>query len=262
VAVQVLNRLGVDLLKARAAVQQVVTRGDAATPPREIVLDARTKKAIELAIDEARKLRHKYVGTEHLLLALVREEQDIAFRVLESLGATAQRVRDEVMAVLAELPAEGEAAIAHRDTSPFGRFDDLSKLALVHAHEEAVRIGHGHVGTEHLVVALARSEGETIKRVLAQLEITPEVLRAEIAKAAPPRDRTAAHSELTMTPRLKRAIENAGVEAHARRADRVLPEHLLLALLAEGDDVAANALASLGITKERVRDLLDRPPPA
>src|SRR5213592_4008188 len=86
VAARVLDSLGVELSKVRTAVEFIIGRGDSTTSPSEITLSPRTKKVIELAIDEARKLGHSHVGTEHLLLGLVREGEGIASGVLETLG--------------------------------------------------------------------------------------------------------------------------------------------------------------------------------
>src|SRR5258706_326954 len=85
VAARVLDSLGVELSKVRTAVEFIIGRGDSTTSPSEITLSPRTKKVIELAIDEARKLGHSHVGTEHLLLGLVREGEGIASGVPESL---------------------------------------------------------------------------------------------------------------------------------------------------------------------------------
>src|SRR5438270_3376288 len=92
VAAKVLNNLGVDLDKARSSVESVLGRGNRVVTG-ELGLTPRAKKVIELAVDEARHLHHQYLGTEHLLLGLVREGQGIGARVLESLGVNLERVR-------------------------------------------------------------------------------------------------------------------------------------------------------------------------
>src|SRR6058998_2059377 len=114
VAARVLDSLGVELSKVRTAVEFIIGRGDSTTSPSEITLSPRTKKVIELAIDEARKLGHSHVGTEHLLLGLVREGEGIASGVLESLGVSLEKVRHQVIATLGQQhPAQaGEAATA------------------------------------------------------------------------------------------------------------------------------------------------------
>jgi ATP-dependent Clp protease ATP-binding subunit ClpC len=114
VAARVLDSLGVELSKVRTAVEFIIGRGDSTTSPSEITLSPRTKKVIELAIDEARKLGHSHVGTEHLLLGLVREGEGIASGVLESLGVSLEKVRHQVIATLGQQhpQAAGEAAAA------------------------------------------------------------------------------------------------------------------------------------------------------
>ena len=102
VAARVLDSLGVELSKVRTAVEFIIGRGDSTTSPSEITLSPRTKKVIELAIDEARKLGHGRVGTEHLLLGLLREGDGTAARVLTSLGANLDEARELVTQVLDE----------------------------------------------------------------------------------------------------------------------------------------------------------------
>src|SRR5574337_283754 len=114
VAARVLDSLGVELSKVRTAVEFIIGRGDSTTAPSDITLSPRTKKVIELAIDEARKLGHSHVGTEHLLLGLVREGEGIAAGVLESLGVSLDKVRHEVIRVLSQSSSAGPAAETKR----------------------------------------------------------------------------------------------------------------------------------------------------
>ena len=99
VASKVLTRLGVDLDQARQAVERVIGRGDHLVSS-EIGLTPRAKKVVELAVDEARRLHHDFIGTEHLLLGLVREGEGIAAGVLESFGLSLQEVRANTLQVL------------------------------------------------------------------------------------------------------------------------------------------------------------------
>ncbi|MYF23201.1 MAG: ATP-dependent Clp protease ATP-binding subunit, partial [Chloroflexi bacterium] len=101
VAAKVLSNLGVELTKVRSAVEFIIGRGDRAVLG-EIGLTPRAKKVIELAVDEARRLNHHYIGTEHLLLGLVREGEGIAAGVLESLGVNLERVRAETTRILSQ----------------------------------------------------------------------------------------------------------------------------------------------------------------
>src|SRR4030067_2277509 len=90
VAAKVLVSMGVTLSKVRSAVEYIIGRGEKASTG-EIGLTTRAKRAIELAIDEARHLGHNYIGTEHLLLGVLREGSGIANDVLHSFGITLER---------------------------------------------------------------------------------------------------------------------------------------------------------------------------
>jgi ATP-dependent Clp protease ATP-binding subunit ClpC len=111
VAAKVLANLGVELNKVRSAVEFIIGRGDRAVLG-EIGLTPRAKKVIELAVDEARRLNHHYIGTEHLLLGLVREGEGIAAGVLESLGVNLERVRAETTRILSTNLPQGQQGAA------------------------------------------------------------------------------------------------------------------------------------------------------
>src|SRR5579859_197507 len=94
VGAKVLENLGVELNKVRSAVEHIIGRGDRIVLG-EIGLTPRAKKVIELAVDETRRLNHHYIGTEHILLGLIREGEGIAAGALESLGVSLQTVREQ-----------------------------------------------------------------------------------------------------------------------------------------------------------------------
>jgi len=101
VAAKVLSNLGVSLSKVRSAVEFISGRGEKPSTG-ETGLTPRAKRVIELAIDEARQLGHNYIGTEHLLLGLLREGEGVAAGVLDSLGITLERTRTETTQVLSQ----------------------------------------------------------------------------------------------------------------------------------------------------------------
>lgn len=108
VASQVLSNLGVGVGKVRSAVEFIVGRGGRPNT-NEVGLTPRAKKVIELAVDEARRLNHSYIGTEHLLLGLLREREGSAAGVLESLGVTLERVLVEVNKLLNQSGGQARA---------------------------------------------------------------------------------------------------------------------------------------------------------
>jgi ATP-dependent Clp protease ATP-binding subunit ClpC len=98
VAARVLEKLGVSLNRIRAEVEKQLPRGDA-RPTQDMTLTPRAKRVIDLAYDEARNLNNNYIGTEHLLLGLIREGDGLAGRVLAKLGVELEKARHEVMAL-------------------------------------------------------------------------------------------------------------------------------------------------------------------
>ncbi len=152
VAARVLEKLGVSLNKIRAEVEKQLPRGDA-RPSQDMTLTPRAKRVIDLAYDEARNLNNNYIGTEHLLLGLIREGDGLAGRVLAKLGVELERARREVMSLQdTETQSKpGSRSSSHAGTAKtqtldeFGR--DLTELArdgkldpVVGRHSEIERV--------------------------------------------------------------------------------------------------------------------------
>ena len=124
VAAKVLANLNVELNKVRSAVEFIIGRGERATPG-EIGLTPRAKKVIELAVDEARRLNHHYIGTEHLLIGLMREGEGVAAGVLESLGVNLDKVRAETSRILTQTGQQGQGASGAKSTTRTPTLDQL-----------------------------------------------------------------------------------------------------------------------------------------
>jgi ATP-dependent Clp protease ATP-binding subunit ClpA len=106
IAAQALEALGVSLERVRHDVEEIIGRGQTA-PASHIPFTPRAKKVLELSLREALQLGHNYIGTEHILLGLVREGEGVAAQVLEKLGADLERVRQTVIELL---PGSSESA--------------------------------------------------------------------------------------------------------------------------------------------------------
>ena len=117
VAVKVLKELGVDPAQVIRAVERTVGHGTG-TPFGKPSLAPRTKRVIELAVDEARLMGHHYIGTEHLLLGLVREGEGIAVNVLRSLGISLDRVRTQTARSILQSQAQNQAQEKKRKETP------------------------------------------------------------------------------------------------------------------------------------------------
>ncbi len=117
VAVVVLRNLGVDPPSVRDAVEFIIGRTDRVVLG-EVGLTPRAKKVLALAVDEGRRMNHHYIGTEHLLLGLVREGEGIAARVLESLGVNLEKVRTQTIQVLSQRAAIADEAKEFEEAVP------------------------------------------------------------------------------------------------------------------------------------------------
>ncbi len=100
VAAAVLQKLGLDLESIRIEVEKVVQPGPQTQVMGDIPFTPRSKKALELSAEEARALGHNYIGTEHLLLGLIREGEGVAYRVFLNMGVDLEKVRNEIMELL------------------------------------------------------------------------------------------------------------------------------------------------------------------
>jgi ATP-dependent Clp protease ATP-binding subunit ClpC len=128
VAALVLSNLNVELVKVRSAVEFIIGRGERPTPG-EIGLTPRAKKVIELAVDEARRLNHHYIGTEHLLIGLMREGEGVAAGVLESLGVSLEMVREETNSIIAT-QSSGSSVSGSQATARTSRTPTLDELGV------------------------------------------------------------------------------------------------------------------------------------
>ena len=163
------------------------------TVPSEVVdrFDRFTKRArhvLTLASEEAQNFQHNYIGTEHLLLGLLREGEGVATKVLSNLGIEADRVRQAI-----------EAIIGHGDRITLGEagLTRASKRVIELAVDEARRLNHRFVGTEHLLLGLIR-EGEGIASgVLKSLGLQLEQVRTETLRVL---QRTQQGQEDTISP--------------------------------------------------------------
>ncbi len=133
----------------------------------------RARRALAYAQEEAQRLNHPYIGTEHLLLGVVREENSVAARVLHSLGVEAPRVRSAV-----------EEIVGRGDRRMLGRIglSPRTKRVIELAVNEARNMGHNYIGTEHLLLGLVE-EGEGVAvDVLKSLDITLEKVRTQVGQ--------------------------------------------------------------------------------
>jgi ATP-dependent Clp protease ATP-binding subunit ClpC len=131
----------------------------------------RSRRTIILSQEEARRFGHRHIGTEHLLAGLLAEEDGLAARALRDAGVTL----DQVRATIEELVGGGNDTIAGHIP-----FTPRTKRVLETALREALQLGHGYIGTEHLLLGLLRDEDSTAVQILATLSVTPDQLRRSL----------------------------------------------------------------------------------
>ncbi|MGQ9491475.1 MAG: ATP-dependent Clp protease ATP-binding subunit [Anaerolineae bacterium] len=132
------------------------------------------------------------------------------------------------------------------------RFTKHARQVLQIAQEEAVRLNHNYVGTEHLLLGLVKEENGLASRALRELGVTPADITRQVERMAPKSPRPP-FGKPTLTPRTKRVIEIAVEEAKQMGHSYIGTEHLLLGLSREGEGIAAEVLRSMGISLEAVR---------
>jgi ATP-dependent Clp protease ATP-binding subunit ClpA len=285
-AALIVESMGIEPQKVRNAVEFIIGRGDRIVLS-EIGLTPRAKKVIELAVDEARQMNHPYIGTEHLLLGLIREGEGIAAGVLESLGVNFEKARRHTITVLGihDLPegtSEGVDEEYQSDTAPhyysygplssglkentqnptaprsdrsqipFNKFTERVRRALSLAQEEAQRFQHNYIGTEHLLLGLARQQDGIAAQVLKNLGVELDKVRSTVEFIIGRGDHIIL-GEISLTPRAKKVIELAVDEARQLNHPYIGTEHLLLGLVREGEGIAVGALESLGVSLVSVR---------
>src|SRR5450432_1791794 len=133
----------------------------------------RARQVVVLAQEEARTLKHNYIGTEHILLGWLREEEGLAARVLESLDITVERVRGQVVRIV----GSGEEV-----TSGQIPFTPRAKKVLELALREALSLGHNYIGTEHILLGLVRENEGVAARILLDFDADAEKIRNEIIR--------------------------------------------------------------------------------
>jgi ATP-dependent Clp protease ATP-binding subunit ClpC len=198
----------------------------------------RAKHVLTLAQQEAEEAEHSYIGTEHLLLGLLREEEGLAAHVLVNLGVALQPVREAIEKVLGR-----NERITTQQIIPTSRVKKVLELSF----EEARSMGHNYVGTEHMLLGLLiegegiaahvlkDSFGVTVER--ARMEIERLLASGETEPAMPATSRAAEPGGTPFSPELSALLRRARAEAVAAGATTVGLEHLRRAMDAWREDL-------------------------
>ena len=234
---------------------------------------------VVLAQEEGRALRHNYIGAEHILLGLLREEGGTAARVLGSLEIKVERIRDQVVLIV----GSGEEV-------PIGQipFTPRAKKVLELSLRESLSLGHNYIGTEHILLGLIAEDAGVVFRtrpdpssdredhegvairVLHDCGADAERIRNEVIRTLSSPEarayavsRTFVSSEASMnvnaSATVRRLLTSATARAHDGCRSQIDIADVLLALT--GDEATSRLLASLGVDVTAVRDTLERQAP-
>jgi hypothetical protein len=217
----------------------------------------RARQVVVLGQEESRTLKHNYIGAEHLLLGLIREQQGVAARVLESFDITLERVRPEVVRLV------GEGQETRSGEIPFR---PAAKKAFELSLREAQSLGDRHIDTEHLLLGILRESTGVVARIIDDLDADAEKIRNEVLRGhvrTPPigqrRDRGQIDLEVDgpievgLTPRARQIWMSAAAQALDAGRTKILPGDLLEALIS--DETVGLMLTELDVD---ARALLER----
>ena len=175
----------------------------------------RARRVLSLAQEEAQRFNHNYIGTEHILLGLVRETEGVAARVLSGLGVDLSKVRSAVEFIIGrgEKPAQGEIGLTPR-----------AKKVVELAVDEARRMNHTYIGTEHLLIGLLR-EGEGVAAgVLESLGVTLEKVRTETHRILSNSSSSSSSSQSSRTGTRTPTLDQLGIDlTNAARDSKLDP---------------------------------------
>ena len=225
----------------------------------------RARHVVVLAQEEARRLHHNYIGTEHVLLGLLGEPEGLASRALEGFGMSLEGTREEVEAIVGV--GKGKAVSGHIPFTP------RAKKTLEYALREALQLHHNYIGTEHILLGVIREGDGVGAKVLRRHSADLAPIRLAVLdllttvpaeaprsrgwlrrrSAAGPGEESGEQAELRTTPAADISLSEA---ARLAGSQPVGSHHLLLAALGDPDTAAARALAALGVDLDQAREAL------
>src|SRR5213593_4792090 len=225
----------------------------------------RVRRVLQLAREEAARLYHEYVGTEHILLGLIREGEGVGAAVLINLNVDLEEISQRIE----EMVKQGKAAASAGPDLPY---TSRAKKVLEFAMSEARELNDTYVGTEHLLLGVLREEKGIGAQVLREAGVTVEAARSEVLRvlgtqrseassATPP-----ATPPIPYTPDARASLQLALQEARGLKAASLGPELLLLGVLqvlltapaGSASATLGTLLNAAGLTPERVREVIAR----
>ncbi len=286
-ASKLLKAKGITLKDARSEVEKIIGRGSGFVAI--IPFTPRAKKIIETAWKEARNLGHHYLGTEHLLLGVIAQDDGVSARVFENLNIEYKRMRTEIIkAIDATIPSPRPdltesirrkeqglqtKMLEHLEKSKYlpinlqprqspdlvlptlDDFTDSLLNVILLARKECRRVGYHILGTEQILIALIEENSGVTGKVLKSAGCDLEKARLEVKRIIGSNPYLNA-KYIPLSPRLKKVLVSAQEQAKQFGLLYITKEHLLLALLNESEGVSRSLIRSLNINVKGMREEL------
>jgi ATP-dependent Clp protease ATP-binding subunit ClpA len=273
VAFDVLKSMGLDLASVPVTVEEQIGPGPDQDVMRTRSFTPRVQKVLLLAAEEAKALNHTYVGTEHILLGLLRNGDGAAALLLKDMGIGAGQTRQEILRGLDANPPqygggrEKKDGIALSWENPtgfsadgvgipvgrLGHFTPRATQVLILARKEASRLKHDFIGTEHVLlglIGLGQGVGcNVLKNNGLELENTRQSVEKQVGIG--PGQKMAGN--ITFVPRVIEVLTFAQEEAGSLGHSYIGTEHILLGLLRDGDGPAACVLRTFNVDVDQTR---------
>ena len=261
VAVRVLTTLSVDRMVVRKEVERQLPEGDFRTN-QDMSLTPRAKRVIDLAYDEARNLSNNYIGTEHLLLGMVREGDGLAGRVLAKLGVGLDATRRAVLEMQDNESERKSSKVRHAGSDEgigsLGKWvwSRLLTTLLDYARWEAeVFEGPDEIEPVHMMIAVTRLNDCVAARVIQSMGVDLIALRHALDQGRRLRE---AHKRLISkhSKALQKVIKRA--DENRKKTEQVCTEHVVQALLELGGPEITKPCESVGLTLEKYKSALEK----
>jgi ATP-dependent Clp protease ATP-binding subunit ClpA len=247
VAAQVLTSMGVKLQDTRAEVEKIIGRGTGCSPiPGDVPYTPRAKQLLELACTEADQLSHHSIDTEHLLLGLIQIRSGVAARVLKSLGVDLTEVHTQLAIHPYDQRQPAEECRVDSNELHFKHMTPKAIKVILLANQEANRLGHNSIGTEHIFLGLISESSGAVAKVLKSMGVSLKQARIEVEKIIG-RGTGLIPVRTSFTSQARRVLELSWAEANQLGQQSIGPEHLLLSTIREGEGGAVRALETLGV---------------
>lgn len=258
-AFSVITNFGVNARALRARVVELAPRGKgSAVPYTDLPYTSRAKKSLELAMAEAREFNHSYVGTEHLLLGLLREEKGVAAQALNDMGITIEPARHETLRVLAGAARHASPGVTPRaGRETLAGYPQRLREVMADAFDVAAERGSIEVTPAHAMIALVEHGEGMANTALDRLRLDRPTALFALNDLAPAGASVPPDAVIEPSPQLSAAL--AATEDCQRDMRAPVPgtQHLLLGLLGASAEIAA-VFAAQGIDHDMVLEEIRR----